>query len=400
MTNIITPKLGVDPKINRRAAVDQMAKEAASQLKLISTSRPFVAFVIISGLVLALYYFIMAAPLYVSQTSFQVRGREGGGGGAAAAAMGLLGAIGGGGGSPSTDMSAIEKYDQSYDMAQKLDQRFHLREIYSRPRLDFLYWMPRNASREDFLSFYRKMVKIRTDPDAGTITVDVRAFDPVLAQQMAQAITEISADYINGLSAAVRRDTVRSSEQELVKAEEGARQARLAMTAYQTSTGSIDPLTAAASTSSGMAGMQQQILQARTEMAALLSVNTPNSAPVMQVRARIAGLEQQIVAEQKRIADTAARDNITQRLREFEGLQITSEYAEKQLVAALTAYDAAKSLASERERFIVPVIAPNLPQTATEPHRFASFFEALFVLVAVYGVVALAIAGIRDHQGI
>jgi capsular polysaccharide transport system permease protein len=118
-----------------------------------------------------------------------------------------------------------------------------------------------------------------------------------------------------------------------------------------------------------------------------------------QAMAKIKGLEQQIAIQQKAIASKSS-DSIAERLRTFEGLQVTSEYAERNLVAALSAYDAARNVASERERFVVPAVVPNLPDEPSEPHRLASFLEAMIVLIAVYGIVALAIAGVRDHQGI
>jgi capsular polysaccharide transport system permease protein len=395
MTNIIS---GFDPDQGRKA-VDRFTGQAVERFRTISSSRPFVAFVIIAALALGLYFFILASPLFVSHTSLQLRGRE-----QPNAASGLLSALGGVGGGGSgvsgADVAALIQYIQSYDMADKLDQRFHLREVYSRPRADFLNWMPRKASKEDFESFYRKMVRVRIDHDTQLITVEVKAFDPVLAQQMGRAIVAISADYINGLSAAVHRDTVRTSEQELQKAEDAARTARLALTTYRAQTGMIDPTASAAATSAGLAGMQQDIVATRAQIAQMLSYNTPNSPQVVQLRAHIAGLQQEMAAEQKRIADTKAADSIAQRLREYEGLMITSEYADRQLVVALGSYDAAKSLASQRDRFVVQVMPPDLPQSATEPHRLTSFLEALIVLVAVYGVVALAIAGVRDHQGI
>jgi capsular polysaccharide transport system permease protein len=398
MTNIISPKLGLDPT-HGRTVVDRLTRQAGERVRSISRSRPFVAFAIVSALALGLYFFILAAPIYVSSSSFQLRGKE-----APSAASGLLSAIGAGGagsgGVSSTDVAAVLAYIQSYDMAEKLDQRFHLRQIYAKPRLDFLNYLPANASKEDYADFYRKMVRVKVDHDTQLITIDVKAFDPALAQQMAKAILSISSDYINNLSQAVHRDTVRASETELQKAEDAARAARLAVTAYRARTGTLDPLTSAATTSAGVAGMQEEILQTRAEVTQLLSYNTPNSPQVRQLEARIAGLQQQIDAEKHRIANTQSDDSIAQRLREYEGLMITSDYADRQLVAALGAFDAAKSLASQRERFIVPVLPPDLPQTAEEPHRLTSFLESLLVLVAVYGVVALAIAGVRDHQGI
>lgn len=398
MTNIISPKLGLDPT-HGRSVVDRLTRQASERVRSMSRSRPFVVFVIISTVALALYYFILAVPIYVSESSFQLRGKESPG-----PAAGLLSAIGGGGGGgsgvSSTDVAALLEYMQSYDMATKLDRRFHLRDVYAQPRLDFLNYLPRNASREDYLDFYRKMVRLKVDHDTQLISIEVRAFNPALSQQMAKAILSIASDYINNLSQSVHHDTVRTSETELKKAEDASRDARLALTEFRARTGTIDPLTSAASTSAGVAGMQEEILQTRAEMTQMLSFNTPNSPQVKQLQARIDGLQQQIDAERRRIANVQANGSIDQNLREFEALSISADYAERQLVAARTASDMAQSLASQRERFIVQVLPPDLPETATEPHRLTSFLEALFVLIAVYGVVALAIAGVRDHQGI
>ncbi len=75
MTNIISPKLGIDPSHGRRI-VDSLTKQTLDRLRSVSSSRPFVAFVIIAALALGIYYFLLAAPIYVSETSLQLRGRE------------------------------------------------------------------------------------------------------------------------------------------------------------------------------------------------------------------------------------------------------------------------------------------------------------------------------------
>ena len=57
-------------------------------------------------------------------------------------------------------------------------------------------------------------------------------------------------------------------------------------------------------------------------------------------------------------------------------------------------------LASQRERFLVRAVNPNYPDSPTLPKRILRFFEVLAVAVALYAIVALSIAGVRDHQGI
>ena len=399
MTNITRQqKLDVDPSHGRRA-VDAFTKELSERFRSVSTSRPFAAFVIVSAILLGVYYFILAAPLYVSEASFSIRGREEPSAGASLLAT-LGGGAGGGSAPTTTDTAELQTYIESYEMAERLDQQFHLREVFSRPRLDFLNWMSRNAPKNKYLAFYKKTVRVSIDHDTNLITIKVKTFEPKLAQAMAGSILQMSSDYLNNLSTIVRRDTVKTSEQELQQAEESVRKARLAMTAYRASTGTLDPAASAMATSAGISAMQQQVLQSRADLASMLSYNRPNSAMVVQAQARIDGLQAQIAQQQAKIANTGASDSIAERLRTYEGLQISSDYADRQLIAALASYDGARNLANQRERFVVPAVAPNLPDVATEPHRLSSFLEAMLVLVAVYGIVALAIAGVRDHQGI
>ncbi|HEY5410612.1 MAG TPA: hypothetical protein VIJ94_07785 [Caulobacteraceae bacterium] len=401
MTNITGQKLAIDPSQGRKA-VEVFTKELNERVRSLSTSRPFVLFVIGAALILGVYYFILAAPMYVSEASFTIRGRDSAG--AASGLLATLGGMGGGGGSSgaptSTDTAELETYIGSYEMANRLDQEFHLRTIYSQPRLDLLNWLRPGASRDAYLGFYKKMVHVTIDHDTNLINIKVKSFDPKTAQVLASAILRISSDYLNGLSATVRRDTLRTSERELQEAEENVRQARLAMTSYRAKTGTLDPLATAVATSTGISAMQQEVLELRAEMAGMLSYNRPDSAQMVETGAKIKGLEAQIAAQQQRIANTKAPDSIAERLRTYEGLQISSDYADRQLVAALGSYDSARTTANERERFVVPAVAPSLPDEPTEPHRLAAFLEALLVLIAVYGIVALAIAGVRDHQGI
>ena len=403
MTNISGQKLAVDPSHGRNKAVDVFTKEISERFRSMSTSRPFVIFVVIAAVILGIYYFMLAAPIYISEASFSIRGREEPSAGASL--LGALGgAMGGGGaaasGPTSTDTAELQTYIQSYEMANKLDQQFHLRSIYAEPRLDFLNHLSKTASRDSYLNFYRRMVKISIDHDTNLINIKVKAFDPKTAQVLASAILLDAADYLNRLSNTIRRDTLRTSELELQQAEEKVRQARLAMTNYRASTSSLDPAAAAMATSAGISGMQQEVLELKAEMAGMLALNQPGSPAMAEAQAKIRGVENQIAAQQAKIANTSASDSIAERLKTYEGLVIASDYADRQLVAALSSFDAARNLANQRERFVVPAVAPNLPDEPTEPHRLAAFLEAMLVLIAVYGIVALAIAGVRDHQGI
>jgi len=386
--------LGFDPTHGRRAA-NKIVQEVSYRLKATFQSRPFAAFVAAAVLIVGFYYYVIAAPIYVSQASFSIRGRE-----TSSPAMNLLGAVSGQPTNSALEIAEVQEYIKSDDLLKKLDARFNLRKHYSAPRLDLLNHMSGGARREDFVGFHRRMIRVHVDRDSNLVHLEVRSFDAKGAQQIAVAILSLTADYVNDVSSVVRRDTLRASEQELTKAEAAVRGARLAMTRNQIDTGMLSPLTTAAARSGSIEAMRQQIVQAQAEMAGIRTYAAPNSPQVRQFEAKINALRAQIAATQQTLTSPKEADTMARRLYEYEGLLVTSEYAEKQLVAALAGYDSARTLANQRERFVVPVTQPNYPDKATLPNRTLSFLQTMAVLIAAYGIGALAIAGIKDHQGI
>jgi|GEM_PF-1821967 BexC/CtrB/KpsE family polysaccharide export inner-membrane protein len=383
-----------------REALNRRARDLADRLQGIGRSRPFVAFVALAAIIFGLYYFVIAAPIYVSDTSFTLRGREqpsalGGG------AAGLLAAVGGGGGAGGANENAeVSEYILSYEMLEKLDRKLHLRELYSRPRLDVFNWLRAGAPKEEFLHFYRRMVKVSSAQGSGILSVQVRSFDPASAKAIAEQILVNSAEYVDGLSEVVRKDTVKASLADLQQAEQAVRQTRLAMAQYRNTTGLLDPTLSAAASSGTIQSLTSEILSTRAQLATLETYSRPNNPQVVQLRARIAALQKQIADEQNHLATTKSQDTLSEQLYKYEGLKVANEYAEKQLLAALSAYDSARAVASQRERYLVRVINPHLPDKPTLPNRLLSFIEAMVVVIAGYGIIALVIAGVRDHQGI
>ena len=163
----------------------------------------------------------------------------------------------------------------------------------------------------------------------------------------------------------------------------------------------VDPAQAAGATSASITGLEAQVMAAQAEGAAISTYSTPSAPLMRQNAAKIAALRGQIEAEKRRLASTSQpTTNLAQRVYEYEGLAVDKDYAEKRLQVALESYDQARAVAAQRERFVVRVTNPNYPDEPVLPKRFLSFIETIIVAVAGYAIIALAIAGVRDHQGI
>ncbi|GGY53976.1 hypothetical protein [Parvularcula lutaonensis] len=355
--------------------------------------RPFLAYLAVAAVVFGVYFGLLHPPMYVSTTQFSIRGKDSG-----QQASVLSAFIPSGGSGGISESIAVREYIHSPQMLALLDEQHDLRGLYSRFRLDPLNRISARASTEDFVAFYRDRVKVSLDREASILKVEVHSYTPESAFDVARSIVRFSEDYVNDLSARVREATLADAREEVEKAGDEVRDVRLELAAFRNRSGELDPTASGAATVGALVGLEADITRLRGELASQLAVTREDAPQVQVIKAQIASLERQAADQRRALASNAEDGTLAELLQEYEGLVIQREYAETRLTAALTALDNARQLADQRERFVVPIVAPVMPTESTEPRRFASFMLAMILAVIAYGIVAYTIAGINDHD--
>ena len=163
-----------------------------------------------------IYYGLIASDQFVVEVRFAVRSSSTAQSGDA---LSLFGAIPSAN-STMTDSYIVIDYLQSRELVDKLDQRVGLRKIYSRPEVDYLSRFDNTLSVEEFVEYWRSMLKATFDVTSQVVAVDVRAFTAEDAKNVATALLELSEELINEISARARADAVRSSHQEVKRMED------------------------------------------------------------------------------------------------------------------------------------------------------------------------------------
>jgi capsular polysaccharide transport system permease protein len=82
---------------------------------------------------------------------------------------------------------------------------------------------------------------------------------------------------------------------------------------------------------------------------------------------------------------------------QFQRLSLQSEFAEKQLAAALASLEEARSEATRKQAYVERIVKPNLPDAPLEPRRLRGIFATLVLSLIAYGVLRMLAAGVREH---
>lgn len=352
--------------------------------------RPFLVYMAVVAILAGLYYGVIAAPQYVSETRFAIRSRD------IVAPTGFLAGLIG---APSTlsDITAVSDFIRSPEMAETLNQRHDLRELFAQPRLDPFQTLPANASDEEYQRFYRRHVIVQLDREASTVIVKVKSFTPESARNTARSVLELTEGFVNDLSRTMREDTLSSARGELELAEQQAIQARVAVANFRGAGADLDPSASGAQIVGGIGQLEASAAEVRGEIAALLTYSRRDAPQVRQLQARLSAINAEIASLRNQQGPSA---NLAQEVTNYETLQLVRANAEKKLVAAETAFDQARATAEQREKFVARIVSPNLPETPTSPRRWLEFLTAMVFAMAGYALAALTMAAIRDHRGI
>jgi len=359
-----------------------------------SKSKPFltakqwlmVLVVLLPTILSAIYYTLIASDIFVSETRFAVRTLGGGdkkeGGGIVIQSI-------------VSDTLGVADYLRSLDAMHAVDAKHDLRKTYQDPVADMLARLPKNASQEQLLDYYRNRLEITVDSLSGIITLKVQAFRPDAARQIAATLVDLSEQLVNEFSKRVTADYSALASAEIKTAETQLEEARLALMRYREEQRTLDTTAASKSVSEIVAGMKADLAKVEADMRANAVFLRPDNPRMFALRTQAAALRDQIDRESTRIGSD--QDRLAAVVGEFERLNIAREFAEKRYGLALESAEAARAEAARQHSYLVPIVRPQIAEQALYPRRLLIIATVFVASLMIFAIGSLVVVGIRDH---
>jgi capsular polysaccharide transport system permease protein len=363
---------------------------------------PFFLLVILPSLVVALYFYAIAAPQYVSEARFVVSSR-GSDGGAAAAMRGMAGAsaFGGLGGMASSETNSVRDFLSSLDAVMDAHAKLDLIALWQRPEADFLAELWRTEP-ELLTRFYNRMVTVSLDPATNVTTLRVRSFRPEDSKALAETLLASAEELVNRLSERSRNETLRVARRELEIAEQRVQESRTALVQFREQERELDSAGAVQAAVVLRGQLEAALAQSRAELTERLKFMRPDNPALQVTRNRIEALERQIAAERTRHTETAVGGEgaiLARQLAGFEKLMLERELADKQLASATVSLETARIEAQRQQLFVSRIVAPNLAVYPLYPKKAVNVASVLIGLAIAYGIGWLLVVGMREHAG-
>lgn len=353
----------------------------------------FVAVVIIPFFLSTAYLFAVAKDQYASNVSFSIRSEE-----VASAAAGILGAITQINSGTANDAEILYDFILSQDMVEAVDRKLDLRRLYSKPSWDPVFTVATDATVEDLIDYWHRMVRIDYDTTAGIISVQTRAFTADDALSVTSAILAESADLVNRLSEQARRDAIRYSLEDLREAESNLRDLRQKLARFRRENKMVDPEADIAGQMGLLSALQSELAQALVERDTLLSYADQGDQRVIQSNRRIDAIRARIEEERNNLGIVGPDTAPAELLGQYEELLVDLEFASAAYTQALTNVAVARAEARRQTRYLAAHVQPTRAEDALYPRRFMlSGILALFLVVG-WGIGVTLFYNIRDRR--
>lgn len=386
MHGIITPSLA--------GAVTQRASAAARAREWIRDKRVFLLAVVLPTLLVAGYYFLIAADQYESEAHFMVRAAETTP--AAGTGLGQVLSMAAGPTTSQTEAMSVADYMTSHDVVAALQRRVGLKERFQRPEADIVSRLRGDrVTPERLLKYYLKQVEVHYSTDKAITSVTVRSFRPQDSYDIIRAILALGEQRVNALNLRAYSDSVSQSALQLREAEDGVARSQVALTSFRQSRGDIDPKGSGAAQIQLVSALEQNLSAARSQLAAMSGVISPDSPQYIALSRRVRALQAQVAAQSGRL--TGGGSAIAADLGNYEDLRIRQEFAAKRYETAAAAYEKAREEARKQQLYLVRVVDANMPVKSLYPQRWRIIGTVFAALLLTYAIGWLIVAGVREH---
>ncbi len=353
----------------------------------------FVLTVLAPTVLAIVYYGLIASDVYISESRFVVRSPQ------QRTQTGLVGELlqNTGIARSQDDTYSVRDFILSRDALKELDEKLAVRKAYSSVRIDLFRRFPGwdwDRSFEALYRYYGKYVTVEYDPESSISVLTVRAFTAQDAQNINQALLEMSERLVNSLNDRSRHDLIHFAEEEVSAAAEHAKDASLAMLAFRSRQAIYAPDKQAEIQLEGVAKLQEELVSTEAQLAQIKRLS-PNNPQISGLNSRAETLRNAIVSEAAKVTD--GNGSLSARAPAFERLALESEFADKELGIALETLESARNEAARKQLYLDHLVHPSLPDKAMEPRRIRSIFTVFLMGLITWGVVTLVMASIREH---
>jgi capsular polysaccharide transport system permease protein len=339
------------------------------------------------------YFGLIATPRYVAEAKFIVRTAAKASGGLSLTSLFQITGLS----RAQDDVFSVLDFMTSRDAVTQLMERLPLENMYGLEGADFVARFPSiffGSTREQFYKYFQWMISVSYSNNSGVSTLQVQAFRPEDARNIADAMLSLGEGLVNKMNERIYQDAVKVSLDQVTLNEKRLIGAQITLTDFRNRELMIDPASSSAVISNVVQRLSNSLAETQTELNEM-KASSPLNPQIASIQRRADALIGQIASERTRISSSS--DGLANKTSDFERLSLEREFAKQSLTTSNSALEAARAEAMRKQLYLERVVEPNLPDYAAAPASLRWIATTLGANLLTILIVWLFFTGIREH---
>ena len=391
------PQPGPNAEAGRRAEISRIQHDIARRRRrrMLLLATRLLVFVGLPTLVTAWYFYVIATPLYATNSEFVIQQAEAQ---SAASAGGLAGIMGSSALGGLNDSVTVQSYLQSRSALLRLNEEHGFKAYFQQPELDPLRRLPPDATDEAAYRLYQDMVQVSFDPTEGIVRMEVIAADPETSETFARALVRYAEEQVDQLTQRLRENQMRDAAESVAMAEDNMRGAQLRVLELQERYQVLSSEVEVSLLTQQITALETMLNRERLTLDDLQANARPNQARLAQAQRRIATLESQ-VADLRAALTQGGVDGTSLARVQRELVMAESDVATRQMLMAqaMQTMEASRMEANRQVRYLSMGVSPIAPDEPTYPRAFENTALAFLIFSGLYLMISMTSAILREQ---
>lgn len=349
------------------------------------------AFVFLPTILAGWYYYAIATPMYSTKSEFLIQSADGGGGGGPLSGL-IPSQL-----ANSQESIAVQSYLTSKDAMIRLDEALGYKRHFAQPEIDAIQRLDADTTNEAAHKVYKKNIKIGYDPTEGVVRMEVIAADPIVVTDFSKALISYAEERVDELSQNIRNDAMEDARRNLERAKVERREAQENLIRLQ-EVYSADPTEQLAALRTQITSYDQQLLEKKLALQALLDNPRPNQAKVDGARGDVRRLQDVLTGLNARMIEADSSGlSLVQQSTEIELARADLATADAFLQSALQSEKQAALEAGRQVRYLTVPVRPIASDAPSYPRKFENTVLAFLIFSGVHLMVSLTSSILREQ---
>ena len=351
------------------------------------------SFVALPTLIAGWYFYVIATPMYATNSEFVIQQAE-----PASGAAGLGGLFQGTSMATQQDSITVQSYLMSRAAMTRLDEEVGFKSAFAAPEIDPIQRLPADASNEETYGVYQDRVQIGYDPTEGILKMEVVAPSPELSQLYSEALIGYAEEQVDQLTQRLREDQMAGALASYEAAEARRAEALETWLTIQQDVQQIDPVGETAARTQQISALETERQRLQLSLQDRLNVARPNEAQVNALRGQIANVEA-LIAElrQEMTAATAGGNSLAAKNTELRLAEENYTFQTVLVQQALQQMEMARIEANRQVRYLSLGVEPIAPDEATYPRAFENTLLAFLIFAGIYLMLSITGSVLREQ---